>query len=359
MDRKTVTLSQLSANLCANLPEMRAILITDRKCQILFNYDRSDHISDSSDNSENSSNSEQSELSDHSLPQTPPDPFKTEVLTSINLQLNPILDQIHQEDTGAKFTSAIFEAENFRVFNLFVDRWIFIYDLSFESFIDRLNPYIFLTSEKFYRILTQEGRAQVELEIPKLGNILGLKFLPNDKNQVKKYAFKFTLIGDSGVGKTSLVNRFVEGIFPHDFRPTIGVNILTHTYMFMENQVKLIIFDIGSQKFFQRVRRMYYLGTNAAIIVFDLNRRESFLAVTAWKTELDEHIEEDYTVVLVGNKSDLKREVSIEEAQEQAQLWDAPYIETSALVGENVEEMFFMTTYNIIKKKQKMLQAQE
>ncbi|MHA1675291.1 MAG: Rab family GTPase [Promethearchaeota archaeon] len=350
MDRKTVALSQLSANLCASLPEMRAILITDRKCQIIFSYDRADLTSDSFDNSDCSENSESAESSDYS-------DIKADVLTSINLQLNPILDHIQREDTGAKYTSAIFEADNFRVFNLFVDEWIFIYVLSIESFIDRLNPYIFLTSEKFYRILSQEGRAQVDLEIPKLGNILGKHFLPTDEEKIIKFGFKFTLIGDSGVGKTSLVNRFVEGIFPHDFRPTIGVNILSHTYTFMENQVKLSIFDLGSQKFFQRVRKTYYLGTNAAILVFDLNNRESFLAVTSWREEFEKYVDGDYILVLVGNKSDLEQEVSTKEAQDLAQLWNVVYIETSALEGENVEEMFVMTTFNIIQKTQELLRT--
>ncbi len=346
MDRKTVALSQLSANLCSSLPEMRAVLITDRKCQILFRYDRADLISDSSDCSDRSENSESSDI-------------KAEVLTSINLQLNPILDQIQREDTGAKYTSAIFEAENFRVFNLFVDKWIFIYVLSIESFIDRLNPYIFLTSEKFYRILSQEGRVQVDLEIPKLGNVLGKHFLPTDKEQIIKFGFKFILTGDSGVGKTSLVNRFVEGIFPHDFRQTIGVNILSHTYTFMDNKVKLTLFDLGAQKFFQRVRKTYYLGSNAAIIVFDLNNRESFLNVASWREEFEKYVDCDYILVLVGNKSDLERKVSTKEAQDLARLWNVVYIETSALEGENVEEMFVMTTFNIIKKTQKLLRTQE
>ncbi|MHA1611462.1 MAG: Rab family GTPase [Promethearchaeota archaeon] len=346
MDRKTVALTHLSANLCSSLPEMHAILITDRKCQILFSYNRENFLSERSENSDIFTKSEKSEKSN----------IRTEVISSINAQLDPILDQIRQKDTGEKYTSAIFEGENYRVFNLFVDKWIFIFVLSFESFIDRLNPYIFLTSEKFYRILSNEQN--IDLHIPKLGNILGQHFLPTD-GKIQNWAFKFTIIGDSGVGKTSLVSRFVDGMLHHDFRPTIGVNVLTHTYTFMDNRVKLNIFDIGSQKFFKRIRRMYYQGSNAAIIVFDLNSRETFLSVAAWRAEFEEYVDGDYILILVGNKSDLEREVSIEEVQELTRLWNVVYIETSALYGENVEEMFVMTTFNIIKKMQELIRTWE
>lgn len=323
---------QLAKNLCISLQEVQGVLITKRDGEVIFAFENS------TDPHFNKNECKTTNL------------IHSKVLPNINLQIAPVLTQMLKNDMGNNFATAVYEADHFRFLNIFVEEWVFVYILSLHSFIDRLNPYIYLTTEKFYRLLGWDP--SVDLDIPKLGNLLGPQFLPSSTDGIRHWVFKFTLIGDSGVGKTSLVNRFVEGIFPHDFRPTIGVNVLTHSYSFMENRVKLNIFDIGSQKFFKRVRRMYYHGTNAVFLVFDLNDLASFHSLSSWKAELDEFIDNPYSLILIGNKVDLDRKVGIEAVQTIAKEWNALYVETSALLDQNVEESFVMMTFYLLNQMQ-------
>ncbi|MCY3410103.1 MAG: GTP-binding protein [Candidatus Heimdallarchaeota archaeon] len=156
-----------------------------------------------------------------------------------------------------------------------------------------------------------------------------------------KYTFKILLLGDGGVGKTSLVNRFVNATFSQMYLQTIGMQP-SQKYLKVKNtDICLSIFDIAGEKSFKGLREMFYRGSKGALVTFDLTRRESFQNVEVWLKEA-KHKEKKQQFILIGNKNDLDgRQVSSEEAEEMAKsLGCLKYFETSALTGELVDDAF-------------------
>ena len=173
------------------------------------------------------------------------------------------------------------------------------------------------------------------------------------------YRFKFIVIGDHEVGKTSIIRRFVEKKFLADYRATIGLNIMSHEFDAFGNRISVFLWDIGAQEYFRRYRKTYYNGTQAAFIVFDLTSKKSFNNIQNWHKELIEFIEnKKLPIIIVGNKKDLEddRLISYDEGVELARTLsnlnesNITYIETSALTGENVEDAFRLISYNYIVK---------
>jgi small GTP-binding protein len=259
--------------------------------------------------------------------------------------IKPLLEKIREQFSTQKFGTAVFETDLYRLLNIAVDPWIFTFALTQMASLDEIYPYAYLGVEKMCRIY--EDR-RVHLSIPKLGNISGTQLVPTYQDHENIWNFKYILIGNSGVGKTSLVSQFVEGKTKSDFRPTIGLNVMTHKYRFNAYEFRLSIYDVGSQKLFQRVRRTYYAGSNAALIVFDLNDPASFTAIETWKNEMDKFIGRNIPFCLVGNKSDLERKITFEEGTKLAEKFGGSYIETSALEARNVEDAFALLAYKII-----------
>lgn len=321
--RNEQNLNTLGNNLSASISELVAIFIMEKGGKEIYSY-FPDYTSDIA-----IWNSEEAR----------------KVLSS---EMDPILQKIKDYNQENTLINAVFDTENFRINCIFVDNWVFTYVVSNSAWIDKIQPLLYIATEKFYRLITQEN--EINVDIPRLGEIVGSKLLASRFDEPQQWIFKYTLIGDSGVGKTSLVNRFVDGVFPIDFRPTIGLNIMTHKYQLMQNLVQLNIYDIGSQKVFARVRKTYYIGTKAALFVFDLSDRETFNHLPEWKRELDKYSESEYEGIIIGNKSDLPRQVSDTEARDLANEFNMEYVETSALTNSNVEEAFVLLMFKLLTK---------
>lgn len=161
------------------------------------------------------------------------------------------------------------------------------------------------------------------------------KFSSNDP------MIKLTVLGDGQVGKTSLCSNMSEGIFPESYDMTIGVDIHTAERKIGDKKARLVLWDMAGQEQFDCVRPSFYYGSHVALIVFSVENRGSFYDVNNWIRELRDHCP-NAPFVLVGNKCDLKREVSVEEAKDLAKKWNAPYIETSASNGQNIDDAFVM-----------------
>lgn len=160
---------------------------------------------------------------------------------------------------------------------------------------------------------------------------------------MKGYVFKVLLLGDAGVGKTSLIIRFVHNKFKSDYLLTIGMNVYSYSLDVDGTNVSLSIHDIGGQKRFESFRQIFYKGSSGALLVYDITREASFRHVSQWARELREECKQPAELVLVGNKVDLEdlRAVSYEEGKKQnAQLGSTNFIETSALSGHNVIDAF-------------------
>jgi small GTP-binding protein len=157
-------------------------------------------------------------------------------------------------------------------------------------------------------------------------------------------AIKVTVVGDGTVGKTSLCKSLTEGIITSDYDLTVGCEIHSKKINFANSNtakpLNLLIWDFSGQERFHSVRSGLYKGTKGALMVFDITSRGSFYDINEWIREFRRNCS-DAPFVLVGNKADKKeREVSREEGEKLAKNLGVPYLETSALNGENVGMAF-------------------
>ncbi|CAF0739680.1 unnamed protein product [Brachionus calyciflorus] len=154
--------------------------------------------------------------------------------------------------------------------------------------------------------------------------------------------FKLVLLGESSVGKSSLVLRFVKGQF-HEFQEsTIGAAFLTQTVQIDDTTVKFEIWDTAGQERYHSLAPMYYRGAQAAIVVYDISNKESFHKAQTWVKELQRQASPNIVIALAGNKLDLanKRAVSYEEAKQYADEHSLLFMETSAKTAANVMDIF-------------------
>lgn len=155
--------------------------------------------------------------------------------------------------------------------------------------------------------------------------------------------FKLVLLGESAVGKSSLVLRFVKGQF-HEFQEsTIGAAFLTQTLCLDDTTVKFEIWDTAGQERYHSLAPMYYRGAQAAIVVYDITNQDTFTRAKNWVKELQRQARPDIVIALAGNKSDLagtKRMVEYEEAGAYAEENGLLFLETSAKNANNVNEIF-------------------
>lgn len=167
------------------------------------------------------------------------------------------------------------------------------------------------------------------------------------------YQFRVILIGDSTVGKSSLIRQFTEGnfvdIFPAD--PTVGVDFHVRIIEITEDvKVKIQIWDTAGQERFRSITYSYYRDAVGCLIIYDITNRDSFLNVLDWYKEAKQNVnEEECVFMLVGHKVDMEseREVSTEDGERFADAHDMLFMETSAKILCNVEEVFMSMAHEI------------
>jgi len=166
--------------------------------------------------------------------------------------------------------------------------------------------------------------------------------------QSQRFAqFKLVLLGESAVGKSSLVLRFVKDQFDDYRESTIGAAFLTQTIALDEKTtVKFEIWDTAGQERYKSLAPMYYRNANCAVVVYDITQASSLDKAKAWVKELQRQANENIVIALAGNKLDLasggssKRAVETSEAAAYAQEAGLLFFETSAKTAENVKELF-------------------
>merc|ERR1711998_410823 len=166
--------------------------------------------------------------------------------------------------------------------------------------------------------------------------------LPMSATPNKTFQFRLVLLGDSAVGKSSLVLRFVRGQFFEYQESTIGAAFLTQTVALNDTTVKFEIWDTAGQERYHSLAPMYYRGAAAAIVVYDITNRDTFQRAKQWVKELQRQGNPNIVIALAGNKVDLssKRKVETEEAQAYADDNGIMFMETSAKTAHNVNELF-------------------
>ena len=164
------------------------------------------------------------------------------------------------------------------------------------------------------------------------------------------YLFKVLLIGDIGVGKSSIFNRFGKSTYDGDYKSTIGVDFLSIVLDDVpgcKNEKLMIqLWDTAGQEKFRTITRTYFKGAHGAIIVYDITSRTSFNNVHGWVQDVEKYSTLGITKLLIGNKCDdtANRKVTFEEGQELADMYKMPFIETSAKNDMNVMEAFYSLT---------------
>ncbi|XP_057376295.1 ras-related protein Rab-39B-like [Daphnia carinata] len=158
------------------------------------------------------------------------------------------------------------------------------------------------------------------------------------------YQFRIIIIGNSTVGKSSLLKYFTDGRFAEVSDPTVGVDFFARLLQVEDGtRIKLQLWDTAGQERFRSITKSYFRNSVGVLLVYDICCRKSFENVSNWMVEAKSHIEPHRAVfILVGCKLDLKdqRQVSTEEAARFADFNEMPFVETSAKTGENVEEAF-------------------
>ena len=170
-------------------------------------------------------------------------------------------------------------------------------------------------------------------------------------NQEYDYLFKLLLIGNSSVGKSSLLVRFVDDVWEENFVPTIGVDFKLKTLDVNGKKVKLQIWDTAGQERFKNITASYYRGGNGVLVVYDITDRDSFTNLTSWLIEIEKNANKNVFKLLIGNKNDLEseRKVTFNEGKEFADSNGMKFIETSAKTADKVYEAFELLTKEIIK----------
>jgi small GTP-binding protein len=170
----------------------------------------------------------------------------------------------------------------------------------------------------------------------------------------KIFQFKLVLLGESAVGKSSLVLRFVKGQFLDYQESTIGAAFLTQTVCLNDTTVKFEIWDTAGQERYHSLAPMYYRGAQAAIVVYDITSYDSFDRAKKWVKELQRQGNPNIVIALAGNKVDLasKRTVEIEESQAYAEENGILFMETSAKTAANVNELFVAIAKKLPKTQQ-------
>ncbi len=164
-------------------------------------------------------------------------------------------------------------------------------------------------------------------------------------NRGQELTCKVLILGESKVGKSSILNRFTEGSYSENLPPTLGIDykIVRHKVAGMEG--KLQIWDTAGQERFRSITESFYKGCNAVLLVFDLSDRESFVKVKTWLSNIHEKAGMGVLIVLLGNKCDLRTKPGVEmipqpEIDALVQETQIQYFSTSAKEDVNVTEAF-------------------
>lgn len=157
------------------------------------------------------------------------------------------------------------------------------------------------------------------------------------------HLYKVLVLGDSGVGKSSLLSRYVNDTFTENMVSTIGVDFSVKSIVYNNKNIKFQLWDTAGQEKFRILTKSYYRGTHAVIIAFDLTKLDSFLNVKKWIDEvMSNDVDQEKYIIVVGTKSDLvnDRRVSSENVEQFKNILNVKYFETSSKLGIGIDEVF-------------------
>ena len=162
-----------------------------------------------------------------------------------------------------------------------------------------------------------------------------------DKNNQMNESPRVIVVGNSGVGKTSMVTRVASGHFDKLTTPTIGAGVTPLSYKIKGKTVNFQVWDTAGQEIFRNVVPLYFRGAAVAIIVYSIVDNDSFSDLNQWLIALKDHCEEAIPVITVANKCDMMQKYDdLKQGKEWAAAHNFPFFSTSAATGENINQLF-------------------
>ena len=164
--------------------------------------------------------------------------------------------------------------------------------------------------------------------------------------------FKVVLVGDSFVGKTNIMSKYIKNEFHEDSKATVGVEFGSKQFTVEGHSIKAQIWDTAGQERYKAITSAYYKGAKGAFIVYDVTRKQTFDSVEKWVNDVTAVADKKITIILIGNKCDLEdqRQITKEQGEEKANKLEIAFLETSALSGENLDKAFDKMMNEVYKK---------
>ena len=164
--------------------------------------------------------------------------------------------------------------------------------------------------------------------------------------------FKVVLVGDSFVGKTNIMSKYLKNEFHEDSKATVGVEFGSRQFNIEGHSIKAQVWDTAGQERYKAITSAYYKGAKGAFVVYDITRKGSFESVERWVNDLLSSGDKKITILLIGNKCDLEeqRQITKEQGEEKAAKLELAFLETSAFSGQNLDKAFEMIVNEIYKK---------
>ena len=162
------------------------------------------------------------------------------------------------------------------------------------------------------------------------------------ENKEYDLLFKLILIGDSCVGKSNILLKYLKNQFNENSKTTIVVEFGTKNIIINNKRIKIQIWDTAGQERYRSITSAYYKGAKGALIVYDITRKNTFDNIDKWITDLKLNGDKNLCIIILGNKSDLidKREINKNDGIKKAEMYKTAFLETSALNGDNISKAF-------------------
>ena len=187
---------------------------------------------------------------------------------------------------------------------------------------------------------------------------VNISFLASENDKPENPKYKLIFLGDQSVGKSCILNRFMNDTFTEDYQATIGLDFQTKKKVQIDNQdIHLLLYDTSGQEKFKSLIPMYTRNANIILLVYDITSQNSFNNLSNWLEDLINVKKEEVIFAVVGNKTDLEdnREVSAEEWKKFAEEKNFIFAEVSAKTGDGINKLFDVILKEMLKKKTKLL----
>ena len=154
--------------------------------------------------------------------------------------------------------------------------------------------------------------------------------------------FKLILIGDSSVGKSNILSKYLKNEFDENSKATVGVEFGTKNILINGKKIKIQIWDTAGEERYRSITSAYYKGAKGAFIVYDITRKTTFDNIDKWISDLRLNGDKNICIIILGNKSDLieQRQIQEKDGKKKAEMFKTAFLETSALNGDNIAKAF-------------------